>query len=73
MKAIISKMLAKEEEDRYTVTEILEMPEYQRILYGNYFDFIHNSNLNEKTQKGMTKMMKQLFNPTLINEILLDF
>jgi hypothetical protein len=49
MKAIISKMLEKEEEDRYTVAEILEMKEYQRLLYGNYFDFIHDSNLNEKT------------------------
>jgi hypothetical protein len=44
MEAIISKMLAKEEEDRYTVEELLQMKEYQQILYGNYVDFIDNSN-----------------------------
>ena len=49
------------------------MPEYQQILYGNYISFIKNSQLTKETKRNMQEMMKQLFNPTLINEILLDY
>ena len=66
-------MLAKEEKDRLKASEILNMHEFQALLYGNYFKFIKNSHLTDQVKNGMIKMMKQLFNPTLINEILPDF
>ena len=49
------------------------MPEYQELFYGNYFSFINNSRLNDQAKKGMTAMMKKLFNASLVLEILQDF